>query len=248
MTPRLLLTGPLAADAIHDVAAEQSHYLLRVLRLREGDALEVFDGDGARHAASIVRVDGQRCTLKLGPRQPSATESPLRITLAQCLSSAEKMDWTIEKAVELGAAGIVPLQSQRSVVRLDAERARRRAEHWQRLIAAACMQCGRDRLPVLAAVEPLPQWLRHPPAHRLRLVLAPGADARLGGVRLDGDADRAPAEATVLVGPESGLSEAELAAAVNAGFRPVSLGPRVLRTETAGLAAIAVLQSRFGDL
>jgi len=133
-------------------------------------------------------------------------------------------------------------------VRLDAERARRRAEHWQRLIAAACMQCGRDRLPALAAVEPLSQWLRQAPPHRLRLVLAPGADARLGGVPLPGDADRAPAEVTVLVGPESGLSDDEMAEAVNAGFRPVSLGPRVLRTETAGLAAIAVLQSRFGDL
>jgi len=165
--------------------------------------------------------------------------------LAQCLSAGEKMDWTIEKAVELGVSAIVPLQSRRSVVRLDEDRARRRAEHWQRLIVAACMQCGRDRLPALAPVRTLEDWLAEPAAGAPRLVLAPGAAVSIGELA-------APAgsggPAVVLVGPESGLTDEEMEQARSAGFVAVSMGPRILRTETAGLAALAVLQARFGDL
>ncbi|MEN9315975.1 MAG: hypothetical protein RIS35_2368 [Pseudomonadota bacterium] len=244
MTPRLHLPGPLAPGEHRTLERETSHYLCRVLRLAGGDPVEVFDGGGVRHAASIARPDARACALLIGERLPSGAESPLRITLAQCVSAGEKMDWTIEKAVELGVAAIAPLTSQRSVVRLDGERTRKRAEHWQRIVVAACMQCGRDLLPELHPAQPLAAWIGRP-SDALRLALVPGARTRLA--ELPPPAGDAPA-IELLVGPESGLSDEEVRLAVQCGFVPVSLGPRVLRTETAGLAAIAALQSRFGDL
>ena len=244
MTPRLHLLGPLAAGARRVLEREASHYLCRVLRMGAGAAVEVFDGQGGRHAAAIADPDARACVLLVGAPLPAGAESPLRITLAQCVSASEKMDWTIEKAVELGVAAIAPLLSQRSVVRLDAERSRKRAEHWQRIVVAACMQCGRDLFPELAAARPLADWVSGP-SEALRLALVPGAPTRLA--ELDAPPGM-PARIALLVGPESGLSDDEVRLAAQAGFVPVSLGPRVLRTETAGLAAIAVLQSRFGDL
>jgi 16S rRNA (uracil1498-N3)-methyltransferase len=244
VTPRLHLPRALRPGLEVELDRDLSHYVLRVLRLRTGDPVQVFDGAGARHAATVAQAGPRQCVLRVGEPLPSPAESPLPITLAQCVSTGEKMDWTIEKAVELGAAEIVPLQSSRSVVRLDEERARRRAAHWERLVVAACMQCGRDRLPALRPVRALAEWLATAPADGLRLVLAPGAAQGLGSLP-------APAQGTgvvVLVGPESGLSDDEVALARAAGFVPVSLGPRILRTETAGLAALAALQARFGDL
>ena len=244
MTPRLHLPGPLAAGARRVLEREASHYLCRVLRMGAGAAVEVFDGRGARHAATIADPDARACTLLVGAPLPAGAESPLRITLAQCVSASEKMDWTIEKAVELGVAAIAPLLSQRSVVRLDAERSRKRAEHWQRVVVAACMQCGRDRFPELSAAGALSDWVAAS-SGALRLVLVPGAATRLRELTLPEGHDGA---LDLLVGPESGLSDEEVALATRAGFVPVSLGPRVLRTETAGLAAVAALQARFGDL
>lgn len=245
MTPRLHLAGPLATGARRTLDRETSHYLCRVLRMAAGDPVEVFDGEGSRHAAGIVDADTRACVLRIGGALPSTAESPLAITLAQCVSAGEKMDWTIEKAVELGVAAIAPLLSQRSVVRLDAERGRKRAEHWQRIVVAACMQCGRDTLPALLPSRALADWIDAPSTATLRLALVPGASIRLGELAMPGGA---PGSIDLLVGPESGLSGEEVAHAVRAGFTLVSMGPRVLRTETAGLAAIAVLQGRFGDL
>jgi 16S rRNA (uracil1498-N3)-methyltransferase len=244
MTPRLHLPGPLTPGARHALEREASHYLCRVLRLAAGDAIEVTDGEGARHAAELVTTDPRACALRIGPALPSGPESLLRITLAQCVSAGEKMDWTIEKAVELGVAAIRPLTSERSVVRLDAERTQRRAAHWQRIVTAACMQCGRDLFPALTPAVPLTDWVPTAAAP-LRLALVPGASIRLRELVLP---QETPSAIDLLVGPESGLAPAEVALAVRAGFVPVSLGPRVLRTETAGLAAIAALQARFGDL
>lgn len=240
MAPRVHLPGPLRPGAAVELDREPSHHLCRVLRLAPGDAVQVFDGEGARHAATIDTVDARRCRIVIGDALPGPVPARLRLTLAQCVSAGEKMDWTIEKAVELGVAAIVPLLAQRGVVRLDAQRAQRRVEHWRRLVIAACMQCGQDRLPPVANPQPLSQWLR---ARRgAGFVLDPDARTRLAAVEL------ADADVDLLVGPESGLSDDERAAAEAAGMSPVSIGPRVLRTETAGLAAIAVLQSRFGDL
>lgn len=243
MTPRLYLQGARTPGEILALPPEQSHYVTRVLRLRAGDEVVLFDGRGSRALARVRDADPKRCLLESGEPSPGLPESPLRICLAQCLSTGDKMDWTIEKAVELGVHTIVAVFGERSVVRLDAERAARRVEHWQRLIQAACAQCGRDVVPALREPLALNAWLDETrPAGSTALVLAPGAATRLGALAHPGP------DVTLLVGPESGLSQAEVARAVAAGFTAVSLGPRVLRTETAGLAAIAALQARFGDL
>jgi len=242
MTPRLYLPVPLRSGDEIELAPEQSHYVARVLRLRPGEALQIFDGEGSRHAAVIVDAHAKRARLSVGDAQAALADSPLSVTLAQCISSAEKMEWTIEKAVELGVAAIQPLISKRTVVRLDAQRAQRRGEHWRRLIVAACMQCGRDRLPSLAPPIELAGWLASRDTGATAVVLVPGARIRLAQV------ETRNASLQLLVGPESGLAEEEIDAARAAGFIAASLGPRVLRTETAGLAALAVLQSKSGDL
>lgn len=240
MIPRLLVPGPLAPGARATLDREASHHLCRVLRMGAGDPVQVFDGEGARHDAVVDAPDPRACTLRIGAARPSATESPLRVTLAQCISGGDRMDWTIEKAVELGVSRIVPLTSQRSVVRLDVDRAQRRDAHWRRLVVAACMQCGRDRLPALDAPQPLARWLasRQGPG----FVLDPGAGMRLGTIAAPGES------LDLLVGPESGLAPDEIAAAEAAGLLRVSLGPRVLRTETAAPVACALALSALGLL
>lgn len=246
MTPRLLVTGLRTPGQRLALDADQCHYALRVLRLRAGDALELFDGAGGRWSARLVSAGRADATVELlGPRT-ACPESPLRISLVQCLSAAERMDFTIEKAVELGVASIVPVASARSVVRLDDERAARRLAHWQRLVVAAAMQCGRDHLPTLAPPVPLAHWLAGRDRRVSGWVLAPGAGHSLatGAAALEPDAPLVE----LLVGPESGLAPDEVATAIASGLQPTSLGPRVLRTETAGLAAIAVLQALRGDL
>ncbi|RPH58864.1 MAG: 16S rRNA (uracil(1498)-N(3))-methyltransferase [Burkholderiales bacterium] len=248
MRPRVLI-GAAAGESLqggqlHALDARRSHHLVRVLRLADGAPVECFDGAGARFEARIERADPKACTIRLVTRLDSATESPLRITLVQGISSADRMDWTIEKAVELGVHAIQPLKSAHTQARPDAERTRRRHEHWSRIVEAACMQCGRDRLPVLGHALDFGHWLaaadRSTP--RTRLVLASGAPSRLSGLRIDRSLG-----IELLVGPESGLSAQELASARSAGFEAVQVGPRVLRTETAGLAAIAALQALAGD-
>ena len=227
----------------HRVALDErrSHHLVRVLRLRGGESVEAFDGAGNCFAATIVEADAKRSVLLIGEPLACPAESPLSITLAQCLSSAERMDWTIEKAVELGARAIVPLDSERSQVRLDAARAARKHEHWQRIAESACAQSGRAWLPALHPLMPLRAFVSDARTAR-RLVLAPGAPVRLSAAGVaSGDS------LTLLAGPESGFSDAELALAIAAGYEPVALGPRILRTETAGLAAIAALQALAGD-
>ena len=167
-------------------------------------------------------------------------ESPLQIVLVQALASGDKMDWVVQKAVELGASAIQPVQAERSVLRLVGERADKRQAHWQQVAVAACEQCGRNRIPEVRPLQPLTHWLAD---HRdgLTYVLAPGGAASFAE-------EPVPQQvAHVLVGPEGGWSDAEMAAFDAAGCRRVRLGPRVLRTETAGLAAIAALQARWGD-
>lgn len=246
MTPRLLVAGLREPGQRLALDADQTHYALRVLRLRAGEALQLFDGEGGRWTARLASAHRTEATVELLSALPPCPESPLHLTLVQCLSAAERMDFTVEKAVELGVAAIVPVASARSVVRLDDARAARRLAHWQRLVVAASMQCGRDRLPRLAAPVALAQWLAHRDRSVPGWVLAPGATQTLAA----GAAALPPGvmRAQLLVGPESGLAPEELAAAAAGGLQPCSLGPRVLRTETAALAAITVLQALRGDL
>ncbi|HPE05077.1 MAG TPA: 16S rRNA (uracil(1498)-N(3))-methyltransferase [Thauera sp.] len=216
-----------------------AHHALRVLRLRDGEAVVLFDGSGGEVEARLA-VRGKAVFAQLGEARAVERESPLRIVLVQALASGDKMDWVVQKAVELGAHAVQPVQAERSVLRLAGERADKRVAHWQQVAVAACEQCGRNRVPEIRPLQALAPWLG---AHRdaLNYVLAPGGAA--------GFADEPEPKDVVhlLVGPEGGWSEVEIAAFDAAGCRPVRLGPRVLRTETAGLAAVAALQARWGD-
>lgn len=249
MIPRLFAPIGFAVDTEIALDAATAHHAVRVLRLGVGATVTLFDGRGRTARASVVATTP--CRVKIQAIQDAAPPPTPRLALAQCLSSADRMDWTIEKAVELGAARIAPLQSRKSVVRLDAARGARRREHWQRVIVAACAQSGQDWLPSLDELEPLPTWLARSAqgerADPLRLMLAPGADRSLAAV-LDDPANAMPETVWLLCGPEGGFADEELTQARESGWVEVGLGPRVLRTETAGLAALAVIQARWGDL
>jgi len=241
---RIHVPGPIEAGRECTLGASQSHHLVNVLRLKPGDALVLFDGAGAEYAASVLRAGRRSVTVAVRERRTVSRESPLAVTLAQAISSGERMDYTIQKAVELGAAAIQPLAASRSIVRLSAERAGRRAAHWQAVAVAACEQCGRNRVPPVAPVLPLDRWLARLPAagdSDRRILLTPRADQRLRQL------EPPRGSAILLAGPEGGYTQEEEAAARRAGFVPVSFGPRVLRTETAAVAALAAIQSLWGD-
>ena len=200
----------------------------------------LFDGRGGEYLAHIQRIERERVVAELASWQDVERESPLAVTLVQALQAGEKMDFTIQKAVELGVRDIVPVESRRSVLRLSGDRAAKRVAHWQGVAASACEQCGRNQVPLVAPLEKLENWLARPAEASLRLMLAPDADEAL--------VDLPPASAVqLLIGAEGGLDPQEVLAAKQAGFRPVRMGPRVLRTETAGLAALAILQALWGD-
>ena len=239
MVPRLFCSQPISGKAI-TLPAEAAHHALRVLRLRSGDSVILFDGSGGEWPGCL-QEEGRALQVELGQWRPVEREASLALTLAQCLPSADKMDWVVQKAVELGVAAIQPLEAARSVLRLSGERAEKRSRHWLQVAISACEQCGRNRTPVLAPLLSLPAYLAQPgPPGELRLLLAPAGSLRLAELAR-------PQAVTLLVGPEGGLTEDEIAAARLAGFQAVSLGPRVLRTETAGLAAIAAMQALWGD-
>jgi 16S rRNA (uracil1498-N3)-methyltransferase len=242
---RLFHAAPLVAGATVRLEARAAAHLARVLRMQVGDALRLFDGRGAEHAASIIALKAERVDVELGAALAPLPESPLAITLAQGISRGERMDYAIQKATELGVARIVPLTCERSVVRLRPDQAVQRHEHWRGVVISACEQCGRATLPALEAPRRLDAHLalaRDDRGPTLRAVLAPGAAD--GPRRLPAGL----AAIELLIGPEGGLSDAEIRLAVGAGYRSLSLGPRVLRTETAAAAAIAALQTLYGDL
>jgi len=241
MIARFHCPFPLAAGAIVDLPPDAAHHATRVLRLGVDDPVELFDGRGGAWSGRIRRT-GKSVGVALETFAAEDREPPLRVTIAQALPAADKMDWIIQKCVELGAAEIRPVVARRSVVRLSGERLDRRVGHWQNVAIAACEQCRRNRVPRVAPPVDLPQFLGEVAVHNdIRLLLAPAA-----GVRLP----RLPAPATgvtLLVGPEGGFEDGELAAAASAGFEPVGLGPRVLRTETAALAALSAMMALWGD-
>ncbi len=242
-SPRFFCPVPLAAGIAIDLPEGAARHAVRALRLAPGDALTLFDGRGGEYAARIAEVARARVAVEVLAWHDRECEAPLAITLVQALQVGEKMDLTVQKAVELGVSRIVPVLSRRSVLRLEGERAARRVEHWRAVAASACEQCGRNRLPVVEEITGLAAWLARPCAgDTLRLLLAPGAAVSLATLLPP------PGQTIeVLIGAEGGLAPEETAAAVQAGFVPLSLGPRVLRTETAGLAVLAAIQARWGD-
>lgn len=219
-----------------------AYHVSRVLRLRPGAPLVAFDGSGHDFRCEILAIEGDKVLVRIGERVPGLRDSPLRITLVQAISRSERMDWTLQKATELGVRSIVPVLSARSVVRLDDKQAERKLRHWKAIVAGACEQCGRSTLPEVRTPLELNRFLADSPREGQRLVLSPGGPASLAG--LASTASRVE----LLIGPEGGLDDAELDGATRAGFSPVRLGPRVLRTETAGIVALAVLQAMWGDL
>jgi len=241
MAPRFFCPMPLLAHSTVDLPPTVAHHAERALRLSPGDVLTLFNGQGGEFPARLIAL-GKAAKAELGEHVAGERESPLAITLVQSLASGDKMDWVLQKAVELGASRIVPVTSSRSVVRLSGERAEKRVEHWQRIVASACEQCGRNRLPEVAELKGLLSHMAQTPdPGTLRLILAPDAASKLS------DLPR-PGAVELLVGPEGGFTEDEVLAAQVAGYRAIRLGPRILRTETAGLAALTALQMLWGDL
>ena len=244
---RVYVDATLASGERLSLAPGAAAHLTRVLRLRSGDALTVFNGQGGEYPAEIVAAQGHQVTIALGKHRALERESSLAITLAQGISRGERMDLVLQKATELGVAQLAPLLTERSVVRLDAQQSQRKLNHWRAIAVAACEQSGRNHLPQIAAPVALADFLRaarEAPEHdgATRVLLSP--DAARGIEQIEGR----PRALTVLIGPEGGFTEEEEAQALAGGFAAVRLGPRVLRTETAAIAALALLQGRFGDL
>jgi 16S rRNA (uracil1498-N3)-methyltransferase len=240
--PRFYCPQPLSAGATIDLPDTIVRHL-QVLRLAPGDAFELFNGDGGAWRATLAFIDKKRAGATLGAFDASDAELPFRVTLAQGLPEGGKMDWIVEKAVELGVAAIAPLAAQRSVVKLSGERLEKRLAHWQGVVAAASEQCGRNRLAQVAPVADFTRWVAQPDAAR-RILLSPRASQSLASW-----AGATPAhEVCLMIGPEGGWSEQEEAAALAHGALALSMGPRVLRTETAGLAALAALAAVWGGM
>jgi len=239
--PRLYCDSPLSPGAEIILPEAAARHAVTVLRLQPGDTLSLFNGTGGEYSASLVAANKREARVCLTEFHAAERESPLRITLALGISAGERMDYSLKKATELGVAAIQPLATERSVVKLAGERADKRLQHWQHVVIAACEQCGRNRVPAVAPVQRLFSYLAAVDRKQRLLLLAPDAAMPLKLV--------SPArEVVLLVGAEGGLAPAEYEAATASGFEPVSLGPRILRTETAPLAALAVLQALWGDL
>ena len=241
MIPRFFVPPLLAAGLDIALPASAAHHATQVLRLEPGDAVTLFDGEGGEYGAEIVSSSARGVDVRVTERRAVERESPLHITLAQALIASERMDYVIQKAVELGAMAIAPIATARCVTRLDGARAQRRTEHWRQIAIASCEQCGRNRVPDVHAPRELAAWLRLPSTAQLRLLLSPSSPQSLR------DMAAAAGEIELLVGPEGGLAPEEEASALAAGFRAVRLGPRILRTETAGPAMLAALNALWGD-
>lgn len=238
--PRIYTEQSLQPNASITLGPGPSQHIARALRMRVGDPLVLFDGSGGQYPATISALDKKTVTATTGAFDEIERESGLGLHLGIAISRGERMDWVVQKATELGVNSISPLLSERTEVRLKGERAGKKVHHWQQVAVSACEQSGRNRIPTIEPLQTLDAWVAEAQA-QLKLVLHPVADPVV-------ERAGAPDNIALLVGPEGGLSAAELIAAEQAGFNPLQLGPRILRTETAPLAAIAVLQARWGDM
>lgn len=239
-TPRFYLDQTLAPGARFSLPPGPARHAAKALRLTPGDTVTLFNGRGGEYAARIERIHKDEVAVAIAGFTDVERESRLQVMLAQGISSGERMDYTLQKAVELGVAAIQPIAARRSVVKLAGERADKRVAHWQGVVASACEQCGRNRVPEVTTPLPLADWLGRRSPGRL-LFLSPLAEARLADLPVPGGTD------WLVAGPEGGFEADEIAALNAAGAVPVRLGPRVLRTETAALAALAAMQTLWGD-
>jgi 16S rRNA (uracil1498-N3)-methyltransferase len=238
-TTRIHTTQRLHSHSVVVLEPGPSHHLARVLRLSVGDRLTLFDGYGGEYPGEITAIDKKHVSVMTGAHLPHDNESPLKIHLGVAVSRGERMDWIVQKSTELGVCALTPLSTEHTGVRLAGERAHNKIQHWQQVAISACEQCGRTRPPEIHALQTLEQWLASTAAVR-KFVLHHRASA----IDVTGDP---PASVALLIGPEGGLSASEILLAEQAGYTALRLGPRVLRTETAPLAAIALLQGWWGD-
>ncbi len=244
---RVHIDEPLAPDSRVMLRGTAANHIRRVLRLGPDDDLTVFDGRGGEYEARIEALRNDGVLVAIGARYDIDRESPLAVTLAQGVSRSERMDLVVQKATELGVRRIVPILTERTVVRLDAKQAESKRRHWRGIAVAACEQCGRNALPEIAAPATLATFLSSLEPGPVRVVLSPAGGMKVRDLSA-ADLSAAGKALIVLIGPEGGLSEPERQTAIDAGFRALNLGPRVLRTETAAIAALAALQQHLGDL
>jgi 16S rRNA (uracil1498-N3)-methyltransferase len=249
---RVFVEGELQSGSVVELPRETGAHLAKVLRARSGDEVVLFNGDGREFTGAVEKVQGSRVSASIGAARIIDRESPLQLTLVQCVPRGDRMDFIVQKATELGVVRIIPVLSQRSVVRLDEGQAASKQLHWRAVAVSACEQCGRNRLPSVAAPQPLLNYLGAlaQANESLRLVLEPERARRTerGAQSIDSASPESVSRAEIAIGPEGGFAPEELEAFDLSSFSRVRLGPRVLRTETAAIAAIVVLQARFGDM
>ncbi len=232
---------------IIELSADNKHHAVRVLRLKKGDAITLFNGYGGEYSARIETINKSGTTALIESFHGIECESPIKIELAQAICITEKMDWIIQKTVELGVTSIQPISTARSIVHLSDERSSKRLQHWQKIVISACEQCGRNVIPQVFPLIPLPQWLSQKKstqsAHDLHLMLSTTAPTGLRDISRPTE----NAKVSLVIGPEGGFTQEEETAIVHSGFAPIRIGKRILRTESAALAAIAALQAIWGD-
>lgn len=243
--PRFFVGSPLKSDDIIQLPDDVMRHV-HVLRLQPGDSIVLFNGEGGEYSAELVEVERRTISVRVREFHAIDVEAPYNLTLAQGIAGGDKMDWLLEKAVELGVSSFVPLTTTRSVVRLSRERAERRHAHWQGIVRSSCEQCGRNTLPEVASVREIATWLATLPREaqhgEMRLLLSVRAGINFSALPVTPPHGRV----TLLIGPEGGFSASEEAAAIAHGFVSIGLGPRVMRTETAGIAMLAALAGRWG--
>lgn len=238
---RVYVEQNLATGTSCVIEGSAANHIMRVLRLRDGDALTLFDGRGGEYSARITGFRRDSVQAEVQEHRDTERESRLELTLAQGISRGERMDWVMQKATELGVARIVPVITGRTVVKLDEKQSKRKVEHWRAIVISACEQSGRNRVPEVVAPCAFHELLGKGDIHGQKLLLSPNGDLNARDLALTG-------RALLLVGPEGGLSPEEQELAIGDGFRQVRMGPRVLRTETAALSALTILQHDYGDL
>lgn len=239
-TTRIYVDLDLATGKSLELPEAAGHHVARVLRMRIDESLILFNGQGGEYTAKILSIHKSNVEVKVLSFSDVERESSIQVELLQGLSKGEKMDFTIQKAVELGVNKIVPLITTYSNVKLDPKRLDKKLDHWRKVIISACEQCGRNKIPELVKVMKLDDGLASSEAD-LKLILAPDAEGLLS------DLTGKPEMINIVIGPEGGFSQSEIQSLTKSGFTGIRLGPRILRTETAALATVAALQNQFGD-